>query len=159
MSFNKYVWMNLTKLTYGTEKEQISLYEFLGKDRRLDFQLYNSCKQMSWEKEIKYLDKSKDTCTFLLHCYEHLLWSLLWTTMAVKNCCQGIQTPGFPDGSVVNNPPANSGDVALVFGSERSPGEGNGNPLQYSCLGNPMDRGAWRPTVHGVKKSQTWFSD
>jgi len=75
--------------------------------------------------------------------------------MSVKNCCHGIQTPGFPDGSVVNNPPANAGDVALVFGSQRSPGEGNGNPLQYSCLGNPMDRGAWQPTVHGVKKSQT----
>ena len=40
-------------------------------------------------------------------------------------------------------------------GSGRSPGEGNGNPLQYSCLENPMDRGAWRPTVHGIQKSQT----
>ena len=40
-------------------------------------------------------------------------------------------------------------------GSGRSPGEGNGNPLQYSCLENPMDRGAWRPIVHGVKKSRT----
>ena len=46
----------------------------------------------------------------------------------------------------------NSGDVGLIPGSGRSPGEGNGNLLQYSCLGNPMDRGAWRPTVHGVAK-------
>ena len=48
-----------------------------------------------------------------------------------------------PGGSVVKNPPANSGDVGSVPGSGRSPGEGNGNPLQYSCLRNPMDRGAW----------------
>ena len=55
-------------------------------------------------------------------------------------------------GSVVKNPPANAGDVGSVLGSGRSPGEGKGNPLQYSCLGNPMDRGAWQATVHGVPK-------
>ena len=49
----------------------------------------------------------------------------------------------------------NTGDVGSVPGSGRSPGEGSGNPLQYSCLENPMDRGAWRATVHGVAKSQT----
>ena len=62
---------------------------------------------------------------------------------------------GFSGGSVVKNPPANagdSGDVVLIPGSGRSPGEGNGNPLQYSFLRNPMDRGAWRATVHGVAK-------
>ena len=48
---------------------------------------------------------------------------------------------GFPAGSVVKNLPANAGDTGLIPGSGRSPGEGNGNPLQYSCLGNPMDRG------------------
>ena len=51
-------------------------------------------------------------------------------------------TRGFPGGSVIKNPPANSGDMWLIPWSGRSPGEGNGNPLQYSCLGNPMDRGA-----------------
>ena len=59
---------------------------------------------------------------------------------------------GFPSGSVVKNPPANAGDTGSIPGSGRSPGEGNGNPLQYSCLGNPMDRGAWQATVHGVAK-------
>ena len=54
---------------------------------------------------------------------------------------------GFPGGSVVNNPPANVGDVGSSPGPGRSPGEGNGNPLQYSCLENPTDRGAWRATV------------
>ena len=65
---------------------------------------------------------------------------------------------GLPGGSVVKNLPANAGDardVGLIPGSGRSPGEGNGNPLQYSCLENSMDRGAWGPTTHGVTRSQT----
>ena len=62
---------------------------------------------------------------------------------------------GFPGGPVEKNLPANAGDVGLIPGSGRSPGEGNGNPLQYSCLENPMDRRAWWATVHGVTKSQT----
>ena len=53
----------------------------------------------------------------------------------------------------------NSGDPGLIPGLERSPGEGNGNPLQYSCLENPMDRGAWQATVHGVTKSRIQLSD
>ena len=58
---------------------------------------------------------------------------------------------GFPGGSAVENPPANAGDAGSLPGSGRSPGEGNGNTLQHSCLDNPMDRGAWWDTVHGVK--------
>ena len=62
---------------------------------------------------------------------------------------------GFPGGSVVKNPPADagdSGDTGSIPGSGKSPGQGNDNPLQYSCLGNPMDRGAWWATVHRVSK-------
>ena len=59
---------------------------------------------------------------------------------------------GFPGGLVVRNLPANAGDVGLIPGLGRSPRDGNGNPLQYSCLGNPVDRGAWWATVHGVAK-------
>ena len=59
----------------------------------------------------------------------------------------------FPGSSVVKNPPANAGDAHSIPGSGRSPGEGNGNPLQYSYLGNPMDRGAWQAAVHGIAKS------
>ena len=53
----------------------------------------------------------------------------------------------------------NAGDPCSIPGSGRSPGEGNGNPLQYYCLENPMDRGAWQATVHGVSKSRTRLSD
>ena len=60
---------------------------------------------------------------------------------------------------MVKNSPANIGDLGSIPGSGRSPGGGYGNPLQYSCLGNPMDRGAWRATVHGVTKSRTCLSD
>ena len=59
---------------------------------------------------------------------------------------------GFPGGSVVKNQPANAGDSGLIPVSGRSYGGGHGNPLQYSCLENPMDRGAWQSTVHRVAK-------
>ena len=57
---------------------------------------------------------------------------------------------GFPSDLVVKNPPDNAGDMGLIPELIRSPGGGNGNPLQYSCLGNPMNRGAWWASVHGV---------
>ena len=64
----------------------------------------------------------------------------------------------FPGGKEVKNPPANAGDtrnMGSIPGEGRSPEVGNGNPLQYSHLGNSMDRGAWLVTVHGAAKSQT----
>ena len=61
---------------------------------------------------------------------------------------------GLSGGSVVKNLPANAGNAGSVPGLRRFPGEGNGNVLQYSCLGNPMDRRAWWATVHRVAKSQ-----
>ena len=66
---------------------------------------------------------------------------------------------GFPGGSVSKESACNVGDLDSIPGLGRSPGEGNGNPLQYSCLENSMDRGAWRATVHGVTKSGTRLND
>ena len=69
-----------------------------------------------------------------------------------------IEALGFQGGTVVKNPPANAGDardVGLIPGLGRYPGGGNGNSLQFSSLRNPMDRGAWQTTVHGVAKSRT----
>ena len=71
----------------------------------------------------------------------------------------------FPDGTVAKSPPANAGvsgdtrEAVSIPGSGRSSGVGNGNPRQYSCPENSMDRGAWWATVYGVAKSQTWLSD
>ena len=59
---------------------------------------------------------------------------------------------------MAKNPPADAGDIGLIPGFDRHPGVGNGNPLQYSYLGNSMDRGEWQFTVHGVAKSQTRLS-
>ena len=63
-----------------------------------------------------------------------------------------VYNMGFSGGSVLKNLPANVGDAGSIPALGRSSGEGNGNTLQYSCLGNPMDRGAWWATVHGVAK-------
>ena len=67
------------------------------------------------------------------------------------------QQKGFPGGSVVKTLIPKAGDASLIPGSGRSLGEGNGNRLPYSCLGNPMDRGAWRSI--GSQKNQTWLAD
>ena len=66
---------------------------------------------------------------------------------------------GFPGGSDGKEPACSAGDLGSIPGSGRCPREGNGNPLQYSCLENPMDREAWQTTVHGITKSQTRLSD
>ena len=71
------------------------------------------------------------------------------------NKCTLNSTVGLPGGSMVKNLPASLEDPGLIPRLGRSPGEGNGNSLQYSCLKNPMDRGAWRAIVHGVAKSRT----
>ena len=66
---------------------------------------------------------------------------------------------GLPGDSVVKNPPANTGDKGLIPGSGIFPGEGNGNPLQCSCLGNPMDRGTWQVTVHVGRVAQELYNN
>ena len=85
------------------------------------------------------------------------LWGLHWELTSIWS-----HEGGFAGSSVVRNPPANAEareDTGSIPGLGRSPGEGNGNPLQYSCLENPMKRGAWWATVHGVVKSWRRLSD
>ena len=86
---------------------------------------------------------------------ELLLWVGFWYTMKLS------ELPRWLNGKKKKkkNLPANVGDSGLIPRLGRSPGEGNGNPLQYSSLGNPLDRGAWWAAVHGVTKSQTRLSD
>ena len=77
----------------------------------------------------------------------------------LQNGCTTYMIGGFPGSSDGQASAYNAGDLGSIPGSGRPPGEGNGNPLQYSCLENPMDQGAWWATVHGVAKSQTQLSD
>ena len=65
----------------------------------------------------------------------------------------------FPGGSDSKESTCNAGDLGLIPGSRSSPGEGNGNPLQYSCLENPLDRGAWRATAYSVARNWTWLGN
>ena len=76
-----------------------------------------------------------------------------------RGICLATCLPGFPGASDLKVSAWNVEDLGSVPGSGRSPGEGNGSPLQYSCLENPMDGGIWLTTVHGVAKSQTPLSD
>ena len=71
------------------------------------------------------------------------------------SCWDIVDRRGFPGGSVVKNLSISAGDKGSIPGLGRSPGGGYGNPLQYSCLENPVDKGAWPATIHGVAKSQT----
>ena len=76
---------------------------------------------------------------------------------AIEQLTLSLQQPdkGFPGSSMVKNPPDNAGDWCWIPGLGRSPGKGNGNADQYTCLENPMDRGAWQATVSEVTKNQT----
>ena len=76
-------------------------------------------------------------------------------SLNIKIIYEGLLSVDFPGGSDGKASAYNAGDLGLIPGSGRSPGEGNGNPLQYSCLVNTMDRGAWWATVHGITKSWT----
>ena len=78
---------------------------------------------------------------------------------SAQSCFFYISFPIFPGGSDGKASARNAGDPGWISGLGRSLGEGNGNPLQYSCLENSMDRGAWWATVHGVTKSRTQLSD
>ena len=85
-------------------------------------------------------------------CWIHLLIDDRHLALPSSVFCVLIKIHGFPGSSIVKNLPANAGDPGSITGLGRSPGEGNDYPLQYSCLGNPMDRGAWQAAVHGVTK-------
>ena len=108
-------------------------------------------------------------CSILLIClplWPVLFWIIFWGKIVQqyyflrKIFHKGYKwAMGFPRSSVGKESACNVGDPGSIPGSGRSPGEGNGKPLQYSCLGNPMDRGAWQATVHEVTKSWTWLRD
>ena len=93
--------------------------------------------------------------------YQYVFWSASSGKRNKSHSKQiGLdQTHGFLGGSGGRESSCSAGDPDSILGLGKSPGEGNGNPLQYSCLENSMNRGAWKATVHGVTKLQTWLSD
>ena len=97
--------------------------------------------------------------TIFLPWWHRLSWVTPMPLLGRKMMCMCASCMGLPDGSDIKESACDSGDWGSIPGSGRSPGEGNGNPLQYSCLGNSMDRGAWRVTVHGVARSWTRLSN
>ena len=109
--------------------------------------------KIPWRREWKRLQYS---------CWENPMGSQIrhnWATYTTTTTL--MIKEGFPGGTVVKNPPPSAGDTreeGLIPVLGRSPGVGNGNPLQYSCLENFMDRVAWQATIHCVTKSQKWLS-
>ena len=81
-----------------------------------------------------------------------IIWVVSLTCNIFSDISVSISIMDFPGGSLVDNPPANAGDTGSIPGSGRSLREGNGNPLQYSCLGNSMNKVAWWAIVHGITK-------
>ena len=92
--------------------------------------------------------------TNAVHASSHTLELFLTFHRATFLCCYPQYRLSWASqvAQLVKNPPANARNLGLIPGPGRAPGGGNGNPLQYSCLGNPMDRGTWRVTLHGVAK-------
>ena len=90
--------------------------------------------------------------TYLVNFTHRQAWSL-WDFEFVTSAL-GLSVLSFPGGAMVKNLLLNTGDAGSIPGSGRFPGGGNGKPLQYSCLEDPMDKGAWKATVHGVAKSR-----
>ena len=106
-------------------------------------------REVSWDRHIWELKRSWTQCPKRAEGLPLLspAWQVYWDVIDIQ---------GFPGGSVVRNPPASVGDVGFIPASGGCPGEGNGNPLQYSCLENPMDKGAWLATVpRGGKRDTT----
>ena len=95
-----------------------------------------------------------DEIHVLYSCVLHKSSVMLITHFSLTNSEESCGW-GFSGGWLVKNPPFNAGDLGVIHGARRSPGEGDGNPLQYSCLGNPMGREAWWAAVHEVAKSRT----
>ena len=139
------MWKSTTVLT------QFSVWEKNFSLKKNVMLTWNKCqkvlKQNNWELLVRLW-----TCGWRLPCEQDSCYPHLY----LRVFDDFIQASGSP--AVIQNPPASAGDPrdsGSIPRPGRSPGGGNGNPLQYSCLENPMDRGAWQATVHGVSKSWT----
>ena len=137
------------------QKEWIAFFYWI-----LTWSFHQHLQSIMWWAWARYIGKNEwyhclSTCIFLVNLAKRLYQ---WRLISKKVNGSYNLLLSFLGGSVVKNPPASVGDtgeVGLIPGPGRSLRMGNGNPLQYSCLGNPMDRGAWWATVNGVSKNRT----
>ena len=155
-----------TRDRYRTRKREIITKQDSTKQKRQTNQ-HRGSRQLKRPSERDWSVPTCLLCVWVLAKYTVIFLLIIFTQPPIQSsfgCRMQISSfesgyLGFPGGSVVKNLPANAGDAGLILDPGRCPGEGNDNPLQYSCLGNPMDRGAWQATVHGVTKSQTELGD
>ena len=125
--------------------------------RPLPFRRVPSC----WRPNIPFSETVNDSaliiCSFYVFYATHGIFLSRDLKVFVPDFALGARLPAWVSlvAQMAKNPPANARETGWIPGSERSPGEGYGNLLPYSCLGNPMDAGAWWATVHGVTKNAT----
>ena len=135
-----------------------TLWEVLSKNRGIEVHSFVMCFLLLPLQRTEYSRVySKRVCLETFKCRPSCVGFLVFW-LKIKHS----KYEGFPGGSVTKNPPASVGDArdsGLISGSERSPGVGNDNPLQNSCLKHSMEREAWWATVHGVTKRQMWLSN
>ena len=141
----------------------------------MDCIVHGVSKSQTWLSDFHFMTRSVDEAAenpaSSYSTGDPTWWTLKWNWVRQRCVCTVLWPAtlflgtypegGLTGGAVVENQPANAGDarhMGLIPGFGRSPGEGNGNPLLYSCLGNSKDRGAWRATVHGVSKNWTQLS-
>ena len=135
-------------LQVGSIKECWVTIPWLDPSESVSWQAHVTLIKQFWKKEIHSKVHLLALITFLMKfaiaLYYNIVTTMIW---------------GFPGGLVVENQPANTGDTGSILRLGRSPWEGNGKLLQYSCLGYPIDRGAWQTRVHRVPKSGTQLND
>ena len=152
---------NLAVLPFITSRSYIALLFSLYSQSLCNFIFYCLFWVSSWSHGLMYICfNSLQTFFFLMLNLSHLSsWELFQVAFCVLPTWPQL---GYAIGSVVKNllvSAGATGDAGSIPGSGRAPGRGSGNPFQYSCWENPMDRGAWGDIVHGVAKSQTRLSD
>ena len=118
--------------------------------------LKNSLGKGAWQAAVRRITKSQTQLS--THTSTHG-WLSKSSDAGNSDILLQCQLSKLPDGSDDKESACNAGDLISIPGLGTSPEEGNGNPLQYSCLGNPWDRGTWTATVHGIAKSRTQLSD